>query len=72
MVFKSAWPQWFTMHPPGVLSKLRLLAIKYITVPARSAAVADIILKQNVFSDPDLLQSNIQGSINIDLKKETG
>lgn len=53
MLLKSARPQWFTMLPPGVLSKLRLPANKYSAVPARSAAVADITLKHNVFSDPE-------------------
>lgn len=53
------------MPPPGVLSKLRLPANKHSTVPAKSAAVADIILKQNVFSDADLSQSIIYKALSM-------
>lgn len=76
MLLNSARPQWFTMLPFAVLSKLRLPANKYSTVPVRSAAVADNTLKQNVFSNPDIFLSKynkgLQGFINIDLNKDRG
>lgn len=53
MLLKSARPEWFTMLPPGVLSKLRFLANKYSSSQKCSCGT----LKHNVLSDPDRLMS---------------
>ena len=66
MLLKSEQPQWFPVLLSGVLTKLWLPSNKHSTVPAKSAAVADIILTANVLWDP---VSDLLGFISVDLKK---